>query len=118
MSVYFCTYAFVQGGFNGACGDASCHDGALINFLVQKRQWLYHSHPLDVCALYHNPNWKSCALTGGVYYDSLDYSLAGCYDMAFLPISSGNINWENFILSEFACVCDKYDKFSQLFVMP
>ena len=86
----------------------SCHDGALVNALY-KEGWSYVSHPLDVCAFYHNANFMSCAMVGGVYYDSNDYYRVGCYELTTgtLPLELNHINYNAFIQSDRACVCPR-----------
>jgi hypothetical protein len=68
--------------FTGVCG-TSCHDGALAE-RMHAAGWTAEHHPVDKCALYHNPNPASCTMVGGIYYDLPDIKLAGCYDAAHL----------------------------------
>lgn len=104
--------------FSGACGGSSCHDGALVQALVETDGWTYATHDLGVCAFYHNPNPQSCSIVGGVYLDSLDYWKAGCYDLNELPLPWQTINWKNFVQSDIPCVCEHYEDFSKLFSEP
>ena len=97
--------------YDGHC-KTSCHDGALLEDLV-RAGWKYTSHPVDVCALYHNTNPVSCRMLGGTYFDSLDIMKAGCYDMADIqeqPVSAlRHINYFNFMQSKGSCICEGYD---------
>ena len=90
--------------FEGACPQHSCHDGALTDTLF-KEGWSYVTHPLDVCALHHNSNFQSCAMLGGVYYDSNDFYQAKCYELTKLPLEHKNINFGAFVQSQRACIC-------------
>ena len=91
--------------FDGHC-QHSCHDGALTSALFEDG-WSYATHPPNVCAFYHNSNFKSCEMVGGVYFDSNDYYAAGCYQMSALPIPASQINWLAFTEAESACICPK-----------
>lgn len=91
--------------YDNACSH-SCHDAALANDLYLSG-WSYTRHPVDVCALYHNSNPKSCAMIGGVYWDSLDYYKARCYELAALPLPLDNISFHSFVQSDIACVCSR-----------
>lgn len=96
--------SFMQ--YEDACTH-SCHDGALADDLYRSG-WSYATHPLEVCALYHNSNYKSCEMVGGVYYDSNDYYLAGCYQLTTsLPLELSHVNYLAFVQSKTACVCPK-----------
>jgi len=87
-----------------ACGDVPC-DGAILQHLVEEQDWQAHTHPLDVCAAYINPNPLSCSMVGGVFYDALNIEEQGCHDIAKLPIPTYVVNWPAFYQSTTACVC-------------
>lgn len=83
----------------------SCHVGALSADL-HKSGWTFASHPVNVCALMHNPNPFSCALTGGVYVDTQN-STRGCYDFSDEPLDVYGVNYDAFIASSHACLCPR-----------
>ena len=90
--------------FTGACGAASCHDGALAQHVDRVLRWRIARHPPSACAFFHNPNPAACALVGGIYYDSEDWAAAGCYDAAALPLPLGEVDWHKFASGQ-GCVC-------------
>ena len=92
--------------FTGACGAASCHDGALAQHVDRVLQWRIATHPIGACALLHNPNPLACRLVGGIYYDAEDWGSAGCYDAAELPVPLDEVDWVKFASGE-GCVCKK-----------
>ena len=74
-SVIYNTTAWRQAGlnftqFNGACNKDSCHDGALVKYVVESLNWKWKQHPPGVCAFLHNPNPESCHIVGGFYWDT------------------------------------------------
>lgn len=91
--------------YEGKATSLSC-DGALADDLFQDG-WSYATHPVNVCALHHNSNPKSCSIVGGVYYDSNVLEKAGCHEMGALPLALEDINYHAFVQSENACVCPK-----------
>ncbi len=93
--------------FNNAC-ERSCHDGALVDELFDSG-WSYVTHPINACALYHNSNPRSCAMVGGVYYDSNNVNTTGCYDLTSIPLAHDQINYLAFTQSDNACICPKPD---------
>lgn len=98
--------------FHGACGQASCHDGALARHVANKLGWVIARHPPTACAFQHNPNPVSCALVGGIYFDSKDWGQARCFepsDFASLPISMDRVDWVKFMGGQGGCVCEKGD---------
>ncbi|KAK9803688.1 hypothetical protein WJX72_012494 [[Myrmecia] bisecta] len=107
-------HSFVQQA-GSLCGQTGCSTGsagvpdsmlvAAAEYLVSQGGWSFVSHGLDVCAFHQNPNPHSCALVGGVYYDTLDATHAGCYEINDLPLPLEHINWPHYMQSEKACVC-------------
>lgn len=85
-----------------------CHDGALIEHLV-KDGWSFSRHPIDICAMYHNDNPKSCEMVGGYWFDTIDRGKAGCYYMQrppnFFPKPLSDINYDAYLTSQTACIC-------------
>ena len=93
--------------FHGACGAASCHDGALAQYVLDTLHWRLAYHPATACAMHHNPNPVSCTLVGGLYLDAPDWAQAQCFepaDFADVPISKNDVNWQKFMAGE-GCVC-------------
>jgi hypothetical protein len=93
--------------FHGACGAASCHDGALAQHVLGALHWRLAYHPVGACAMHHNPNPVSCALVGGLYLDDPDWARARCLepaDWGELPLGKGDVDWEKFVAGE-GCVC-------------
>jgi len=98
--------------FHGACGSNSCHDGALAEHVDAKLQWSIGYHDHRVCAFLHNPNPAACKLVGGIYYDTDDWNMAGCFDPSILHTTSdlrlptSDVDWVKYMASD-ACVCAK-----------
>jgi hypothetical protein len=93
--------------FHGACGQASCHDGAFAQHALDTLHWRLAYHPVTVCALHHNPNPVSCALVGGLYYDAADWAQAKCFEPAefsALGLGMGQVDWQKFMGGQ-GCVC-------------
>jgi len=81
-------------------------DGLMVENLV-KAGWTYSTMHRDDCGLHHNPNPVSCGLAGGIYVDSSDSNIQGCYATTALPISHYHIDWLRFPSSKYACICER-----------
>jgi hypothetical protein len=95
--------------FHGACGESSCHDGALAQYALDKLKWRVAYHHPAVCAMHHNPNPVSCALVGGLYFDDRDWAKAKCVEPAELdsvPLQLSRVDWLKFMSGD-GCVCEE-----------
>jgi len=91
--------------FDGACKYNSCHDGALVTYVVSKLKWKYSQHPPGRCAFLHNPNPYSCKLVGGYYWDATTYQAAGCYATpSAMGVPPEEVDWPKFVAND-GCVC-------------
>ena len=91
--------------FNGACKYNSCHDGALVSYVVNDLGWTHGQHLPGQCAFLHNPNPESCRLVGGYYWDATTYHAAGCYPSpSATGVSELEIDWPKFVAND-GCVC-------------
>ena len=99
--------ALALGDFLDACSypEAPCPDGALAEHVDSKLNWRTRFHPPGACALYHNPNPLSCALVGGLFYDTDDVSKARCFEPPDFPIALGSVDWSKFADKQ-GCVCE------------
>ena len=95
------------GDFLDACSypEAPCPDGALAEHVDRQLNWRTRFHPPGACALYHNPNPLSCALVGGLFYDTDDVSKARCFEPPDFPIALGSVDWSKFADKQ-GCVCE------------